>query len=132
MNKNHDKYPLQSTDLCLMNVMPWNELCWDVEDTSYVSHVLLNKKEDNVDIFGCGTYETIVLLELQPDLMFSLDLFIPSGGNITQYSSFVCFLAQMGFASTSKVNLGAFFQHAINQNIITSVQRWEIEKYLEQ
>ncbi|XP_031625285.1 uncharacterized protein LOC116341975 [Contarinia nasturtii] len=129
LNENHATFPSYTMNLCLLNLMPWNELCWDEEETAYVSHILLGTKE--TDIFGRGRiYEAIILLELQPDLMFSLDLFIPTGGNITQHGSFVSFLAQKGIASKNTANLKEFFQHASKQNVISTGQFREIEKFL--
>lgn len=52
-----------------MNVKPWNKSQWDDYDTEYASNKLLHWNQSKF-------FETIILWEVQPDVLFALNLFV--------------------------------------------------------
>ncbi|XP_055296420.1 putative ATP-dependent RNA helicase TDRD12 [Sitodiplosis mosellana] len=123
MQLNHTQFPPQSSDLCLLNVVPWNKSRWEDYDTSYALNTLFSWNE----LGTLGIFETIILWGVQPEIMFALNLFVPDDGN------YVDIITQKGIAAIKNniEDFEDFFQHAIQQKILTVDQRNNIQQSLQ-
>lgn len=124
----HKQFPLHSTNLCLLNMMPWNKSQWDEYDTEYASNALFNWNRSEGGTFGI--FETTILWAIpQSEVLFALNLFVPDDS-----VNYVDLITQkMGIAKiNNNINdYKDFFNHAIKQNILTEEQRNNIEKNLQ-
>lgn len=61
------KFPIQSINVCLLNVVPWNQHSWNDDDTRYVTKLLGQTRTEN-------RYEIFVQHEMEPNLIFTSNL----------------------------------------------------------
>lgn len=120
MQTDHTKYAPQSSDLCLLNVVPWNKWPWDEYDTEFASITLKKLNPSNI-------FETIILWGVQPDMLFALNLFVPDDGN------YVDIITQKGIAAVKNNidDFDDFFKHAMQQGVLTVDQRNNIQQSLQ-
>lgn len=64
------KFPMQSINLCLFNLLPWNQRSWNDDDTGCVTKLLGINGSDDLQ----NRYEIYIQFELQPNLIFSSNL----------------------------------------------------------
>lgn len=126
LQEHHQQFPLQSTSLCLLNVVPYGGCQWGKEETAYVTQILLGRCSD--ETFGKNSYESFIQWEIQPDLVFALNLFTLTNGPMNQHGNFIDHLIQKGIARVDEEHSNEFFHHAVEQNILTASQLRDIKQ----
>lgn len=69
MDDDFMKFPIQSINLCVLNLHPWNQRAWTDQDIRYVTKLL--------DFHSQNRYEMYIEVEMQPNLIFSSNLYSP-------------------------------------------------------
>lgn len=66
-------FPIQSINLCLLNLLPWNRRSWNENDTRCVTKLLGINGTDNLQ----NRHEMHIQFEMQPNLTYSSNLCSP-------------------------------------------------------
>lgn len=119
LDDRHAHFSLQSTDLCLLNLVPFSKSGWTDYETEYVTNIIFGREQH--ESFGHGQYHTTIQFEVQPDLMFALDLSVLTHGSFAEFSDFLtqkCVVTKLH----SPVELKDFFKHATHAKVLTDDQ----------
>lgn len=114
MEESHTTFPIQSTNLCIVNIEPWNRRDWDNVDTEYISQLFSGISDD---AFGKGPFQVFVQCEIQPDLIFAINFF-NLHDEPNQHTNYVDFIISKNIATHGANGLKEFFEHAEDANVV--------------
>lgn len=106
---NHQQFPTQAINLCLLTLAPRNKRNWDDDYTDYVSDLLLGMDSD--EEFGNGTYEITVEWRKAPDLIFTSNL-LTLQRNV-KHQDYVNLIISKGIASNCIDGVKELIDHAM-------------------
>lgn len=70
LNERFTQFPIQSINVCVLNLDPWNLRSWNDDDTRYVTKLLGQNRTDGLQ----NRYEMFVQLEMEPNVIFTSNL----------------------------------------------------------
>lgn len=98
----HKTFPIQSINLCLLELTPWNEQNWSVDDTDYVKKLV-----------GNGSFEITIFNEVYSELIFTKNLISRNPNTDVICVDYAKHIISKGIASKKKTGLKEFFDHLI-------------------
>lgn len=128
LNECHADFPLQSIDLYILGLMPWNKSGWTEHDTNYASDILMGRTSN--EIFGKGRYKTIIQWEIGCGLVFAFNLFKSNDEPQNHFDKYVDFITSKGIASKTTAGLENLFEHAMDVKLLTIDQWNRIKNFL--
>lgn len=70
LDEQFTKFPIQSTNVCLLNLIPWNAHSWNDDDTMYVTKLLGQNRTGELQ----NRYQISVQFDMEPNLIFISNL----------------------------------------------------------
>lgn len=73
LKETHALFPIQPVNLCLLKLVPWNNRCWNDDDTAHVRGLIFRTNPHN-DTFGNGIFEITIESELNSNVIYATNL----------------------------------------------------------
>lgn len=112
LDESHRTFRAQSINLCVLEIIPWNNKTWNLSDTIYVEKLLLRERQDKV--IRNKLFEIIIQDEVRSDLILTKNLV-----NTDTNFDYVEQIISKGIALRSKNGLNEFYEHLIATNVLS-------------